>query len=334
MSEAGCPGPRLSAKLGGVARSIALLLATGNLVGACTYDPAGITLGVGSADAAPGVARVDAAAVDAAAVDVVAVDAAVVDAPAPDTAADVAPSCGNGTIESGETCDPSSACRIQSDACVNDADTIRARMGDVAGCSFRCLATPRLCGATPDTFCPMMCQPCAATCAAGQDIDCKLPEGAACTANNQCRTACADGACCNTICQGPCQACDLAGSRGTCTATSGMPRPGHTPCDRTDCPGTCAARADGQCTYPACLTCCKQNVEGMKAFQQYLYGCACSDCYALCSATLCDTNDTNPTPECLACVKAQTSDICQRARQSCQTNTACGTFATCSFGCS
>jgi hypothetical protein len=112
-----------------------------------------------------------------------------------------------------------------------------------------------------------------------------------------------------------------------------MPRAGHTRCDRTDCPGTCGARADGECTYPACLACCKQNVERMRAFQQYAYGCACSDCYTPHAATLCDTNETNPSPECLSCVKSQTSEVCRQARASCQTSTACGRFAVCSFAC-
>jgi hypothetical protein len=302
---------------------------------ACAYNPANLGVPVGAEP--PRVAGADApapapdSAVDAPAVP----PAPEPDAALPDTGnpMNAPPRCGNGAVEPGEQCDPPAACQGQSDACLNDADTIRARTGDVAACTFRCASSPRLCSATPDTFCPRICQPCAAACGDSQDIDCKFAGGAPCPHGNQCSIACADGVCCNTACTAPCQGCDLAGSRGSCIPTTGMPRPGHAACSRADCAGTCAARPDGQCTYPTCLACCKENVEGMRAFQQYMYGCACSDCYTVCAATLCDTNDTNPSPECIACVEAQNSEVCRNSRSSCQTNTPCGRFATCSFEC-
>lgn len=47
---------------------------------------------------------------------------------------------------------------------------------------------------------------------------CGIPNGSACTNNNQCvSTFCADGVCCNSACGGDCQACNLAGTTGTCS---------------------------------------------------------------------------------------------------------------------
>ena len=103
--------------------------------------------------------------------------------------------CGNGVVESGETCDPpATSCQPQFDMCVDDANNDRTRTGMVAACTFRCTSVPRPCGgAMSDGFCPAACMPCGgATCAAGQDADCKKPAGSACTANIQCATACTD----------------------------------------------------------------------------------------------------------------------------------------------
>ena len=51
---------------------------------------------------------------------------------------DCQPRCGNGAVEAGETCDPSSVCRMQSDACTSDANFVRTRSGNVNSCTFRC----------------------------------------------------------------------------------------------------------------------------------------------------------------------------------------------------
>ena len=46
----------------------------------------------------------------------------------------------------------------------------------------------------------------------------------ACGGNGECHSGnCVDGVCCNSACTGQCQACDVAGSVGTCTTVSGAP---------------------------------------------------------------------------------------------------------------
>src|SRR4029079_18004693 len=82
---------------------------------------------------------------------------------------------------------------------------------------------PYICGATS----------CKTTCASGADCTssnycngstctAKKGNGATCTAANECTSVnCVDGYCCNTGCgsgaSGDCQACNVAGSLGTCT---------------------------------------------------------------------------------------------------------------------
>src|SRR5262249_21872911 len=53
-------------------------------------------------------------------------------------------------------------------------------------------------------------------CAAGS-CTAKKANGVACTGANQCTSGnCVDGVCCNSACGGACDACNLAGSVGTC----------------------------------------------------------------------------------------------------------------------
>src|SRR6185369_6456679 len=75
--------------------------------------------------------------------------------------ADCSVRCGNGTIESGETCDgncPTAA------TCVSDRDNIRLFAGDPTMCGSTCTVTARACGSTTDGFCP-------SACTAATDID-------------------------------------------------------------------------------------------------------------------------------------------------------------------
>ena len=72
----------------------------------------------------------------------------------------------------------------------------------------------------------------------------KKPTGQACAANNVCQSgSCADGVCCNTACNGTCQACNLAGTTGTCTFLASGTDPGD-----SDCPGaTSVCNGGGLC---------------------------------------------------------------------------------------
>jgi hypothetical protein len=76
------------------------------------------------------------------------------------------------------------------------------------------------------------------------------PVGASCTGPDQCQNAhCADGYCCATACDGPCDACDVSGSEGTCTLRAqgavGDPTCAPYVCDGASagCPTSCVDAA-------------------------------------------------------------------------------------------
>jgi hypothetical protein len=91
------------------------------------------------------------------------------------------------------------------------------------------------------------------------------PNGADCTAPSDCDSGfCVDKVCCSSLCTGQCEACDVAGSAGTCVPVVGAPHGTRTACDTkpaTDCAKlTCdgaersACRAFANGTTVACGT--------------------------------------------------------------------------------
>ena len=113
---------------------------------------------------------------------------------------------------------------------------------------------------------------------------------------------CVDGVCCNTACSGQCEACDVAGNVGTCSAvTNGQPHGKRTPCmgAGTTCGGTCAPASTTACTFPGAATQCRaQSCTGstktiaatcdsmggcpLPSTVTCPFGCAGSDCMNAC----------------------------------------------------
>jgi len=87
---------------------------------------------------------------------------------------------------------------------------------------------------------------CVATgyCTTGGSCAFKKAAAATCVANKECTSNnCVDGVCCNSSCTGKCEACDVAGSVGTCSPVpSGQPHGTRTPCSGS---GLCAAQCNG-----------------------------------------------------------------------------------------
>jgi hypothetical protein len=81
--------------------------------------------------------------------------------------------------------------------------------------------------------------------------------GTACATAEQCKSAiCADGVCCGAACGGQCEACDVAGSVGTCKPVTGAPHRGGQPARAAcggdpACPGACDGTTTTRCAYPA-----------------------------------------------------------------------------------
>ncbi|HMY17251.1 MAG TPA: VCBS repeat-containing protein, partial [Polyangium sp.] len=85
-------------------------------------------------------------------------------------------------------------------------------------------------GQDPDNECGLSCN--------GSGACVKAPNGTSCSSAAECTSGhCIDGVCCNNACTGACNACDVPGSIGTCTAncappctgTIGLPMAPYTP---------------------------------------------------------------------------------------------------------
>jgi hypothetical protein len=131
------------------------------------------------------------------------------------------PSCSAGIATFGEVCDGAGACPAERTldcapyacdavACAGDCDGD----GDCAGDAF---------------------------CGAGVCLE-KLESGVICGRSAECASGfCVDGVCCESACEGQCEACDVAGSEGFCAPVTGSPHGGRPAC----APGFLCA--DGVC---------------------------------------------------------------------------------------
>ena len=156
---------------------------------------------------------------------------------------------------------PAGACRDAS--CAAGTATLAARCDGAGKCppAQTQACNPYVCGPTA----------CLGNCAKDQDCTAgdfcsggvckpKLVDGGACSASTQCANgSCADGVCCNRACDGQCEACNQAGSAGTCAPVTGAPRGGRAACatDGSACGGACDGKGGAACAYPAQSTSCR-----------------------------------------------------------------------------
>ena len=182
------------------------------------------------------------------------------------------------------------------------------------GCQFGAECATGFCadGVCCDTLCNGPCEGCTAA-RKGQGADgacgpvapeldpndqCVLSQGAPCTVGAACATdTCADGVCCDVLCTGQCEACDVAGSVGVCVPVLGAPHGNRPPCDgsppadpcdtgrcdgssRTQCAGTIGPCSPYACTTTGCLDSCTQNSDCATG-----YHC---DAEGACVSGLCD----------------------------------------------
>jgi hypothetical protein len=182
--------------------------------------------------------------------------------------------CASGFCTDGICCD--STCDGQCNAC------------DSTGHCKALDGAPPAAGKPACTFPAKLCEKgaCGTTCAA--DTDCA--SGASCNASKQCVALssvggkcahdtdcgtghCVDAVCCVTACTGTCEACDVTGSVGTCTAVSGPPH-GTRACTgggSSDplCGATCDGNDNTKCNFPTATTpCVKQSCSGSQVTDQ------------------------------------------------------------------
>ncbi|MEZ0314009.1 MAG: putative metal-binding motif-containing protein [Myxococcota bacterium] len=132
---------------------------------------------------------------------------------------------------------------------------------------------------------------------------CYLPQGDTCSGAGQCNTGltCVDNRCCGSSACGECQACNIAGSEGTCAAHSNEDDPGTCDSDCTVCAsGTCATRGNGDTTECGnCATC--QGGTGACVGITAAEGKGCNDDCTSCSSGSCVNRGGGDTTECNSC---------------------------------
>jgi cysteine-rich repeat protein len=181
------------------------------------------------------------------------------------TVCSAANECTSGVCADGVCCD--SACGGACDACnvAGREGTCSPRPAGSSGapacapfvCNGTGTACPTSCSTNADCIGDYFCE--AGTCTTKRDI------GQACTGSLQCASGfCVDGYCCNSSCNGDCDACDVPGSYGSCAlrpaGTQGQPSCSPYLCDGTKavCPTTCTSEAgciERSSCDPATSTC-------------------------------------------------------------------------------
>ena len=147
------------------------------------------------------------------------------------------PSCGNGTVEKGETCDPPSSCPASCDDgnnCTKDTIT-----GSAASCTAACGHSTITACASGDGCCPPGCDnnadsDCSASCGNGT-----VEKGETCDPPSSCPASCDDGNSCTVDV--------MTGAAASCSAACG--HYAVTACAAGDgcCPKGCDAASDSDC---------------------------------------------------------------------------------------
>ncbi|MEZ4229571.1 MAG: DNRLRE domain-containing protein [Polyangiaceae bacterium] len=256
-------------------------------------------------------------------------------------ACDIAETCNGSSMNCpANVFDSTTQCRAAS--CTSGTETLAATC-DGSGASCPAVQTnvcnPYICGATAcQNTCSSDAQ-CTSSnwCNPSNQCVAKFPNGNACTEARQCSSnQCVDGVCCNAACNGQCEACDVPGNVGTCSAVTGAPHGARTACvgDGSACNGQCDGANRTACVFAGGTTQCRapQCNNGQSVVEAFCNGsgsCPAQqqqscDPYR-CSATVCLTTCTTDTQcqtgfrcDAGACVPAKTDG------ETCTANTECG----------
>jgi len=154
---------------------------------------------------------------------------------------DCSASCGDGTVDPGETCDPPSSCPTTCDD--SDSCTMDTLTGSAANCNADC-------SNAPISECHDGDGCCAPGCDTSVDSDCSdtcgngvLDPGETCDPPGSCPTTCDDGDACTVG--------TLVGSAATCDATCTTAPVSACADDDGCCPDGCDPATDNDCTTPS-----------------------------------------------------------------------------------
>lgn len=236
-------------------------------------------------------------------------------------------------------CDDPTNCQGHSGVitCVTNMCTAMSGINDDTACNASITAhncgtyNPIVCtGVDPQTArdCPTSCisdADCidAAHCTMGFCLP-DLPAGGPCTRSQDCQggLGCVDSTCCTTSCNGPCEACNVAGSEGACTAIGAGADPAGE-CDGFTCTGYYVGFTGGS---DVCTT--RQAVSDSQASCDGARHCRTADMLCplqLPGATQIDCNDTCQSPHMGTC-SGTTPGVCDNLDATAGTNM-CGTGA-------
>lgn len=217
--------------------------------------------------------------------------------------------CSNGQLQ-GELCDGSGNCTVDQGA------SCGAYACDGDACGSSCVMATEC---ASDAYCD-----------AGSCVF-QAENGAGCSADRECRSgSCVDGVCCNSACAGQCEACDVAGTVGTCTPVTGAPhgsRPAcpagtpSAPCTAAECDGSertaCLRFVSAvECQAPSC----DNGVEVPAAFCDGQGACVAGSEPRACAPYLCGAT---------SCADSCSSDDDCTAGTRCDVNNLCVASATC-----
>jgi hypothetical protein len=144
-----------------------------------------------------------------------------------------------------------------------------------------------------------------------------------CTRDAQClNDHCVDGVCCNSECEGQCQACDVAGFEGTCTQVEGEaphPNAGGTtqrePCEGAGsaCEGICGGNPL-KCDYDQTVACgastCDGGVRDFGLCSLDVEG-ECAAATSECAPFACDPEGVACVTECETVTDCETGAVCR-----------------------
>jgi hypothetical protein len=172
--------------------------------------------------------------------------------------------------------------------------------------------------------------------------------GSACTSAAQCETgSCVDGVCCDRACAGQCEACDVKGKEGHCTAVSGAPHGARTACSGAGLGTTCGITCNGvdatKCNYPAVGSVCSGNscATGIEKHASICDGAGkCYDIPRACGAYGCSATGESCNSVCTAASDCAVGFICvtnacvpaKGLGDPCTSSATCGPTLSCTDG--
>ncbi|MFI5298197.1 MAG: hypothetical protein ACHREM_08880 [Polyangiales bacterium] len=242
------------------------------------------------------------------------------------------------------TCaNPGATASCRSASCTSGLETLATPCNGTGVCpaavtsscgAYNCGATACKTSCTADTDCIS-----GDYCSSGACTP-QLANGSPATTAHQCASGVvADGVCCNTACADVCDACNVGGHVGTCTAVPvGNPATGHGSCttDGSACGGSCDGTTKTACTYPKTTTecikaSCASGVETLQTFCDGAGHCPTPTTTActpfLCSGTACGSSCTS-NAQCVS-GKACSGGICGTPLSN---GSACSSAAICNSG--